>query len=623
MKHQKPFGMWDSPISAQMIGQGARINDVQWDSDGQTIVWLEGRSDRATLVSQRLGDANRDLLDTHIPRGRVGYGGGEFNLRNRLVCFAEKDGQLFRHSLGQTHPIAITPPFGGVASPAISPDLDRVVYVFSDGKTDIIGVVQLEGQDWPAQLVRGADFYMQPTWHPSGKMLAWVEWNHPNMPWDGTLVKIARLEDNPLRVLDSLTVGGGADRPAAQPAFSPDGRWLSFIEEADEFENLILVDLQTNSREVLVTGDGFHLMTPAWGQGQRHIGWCHDSQSLFALKNYAGFATLWRFGLDGSQTQIPTDPYTWLSQVSASPTANQVAFIASAPTVPTRLVLWNGSEMNVLARTSTETTPTDYLAVPRAIEWKASDGAAVHGLYYPPTNPAFSAEGPPPALLNIHGGPTSQAVAAYSAETAFFTSRGYAYVQVNYRGSSGYGRTYRNALRQRWGETDVDDAVSCVAALEKLGLADPKRCIITGGSAGGYTVLNALVHHPGVFKAGVCLFGVSNLFALDLDTHKFEQHYNQSLVGKLPEASGRYHAWSPAFHADKIRDPLIVFQGSDDKVVTPSQSEEVVAVLRRTGVPHRYIVYEGEGHGFRKSENITNYLNETERFLMQHVLFAP
>ena len=193
---------------------------------------------------------------------------------------------------------------------------------------------------------------------------------------------------------------------------------------------------------------------------------------------------------------------------------------------------------------------------------------------------------------------------------------------MNYRGSSGYGRTYRNALRQRWGETDVEDALGAAQALAEQGLADAKRLVIRGGSAGGYTVLNALVRHPGVFKAGVNLFGVSNLFDLATDTHKFEERYLDSMVGPLPEAAARYHAWSPIFHVANLRDPMAVFQGSVDKVVPPAQSEAIVAVLRQKNIPHIYRLYEGEGHGFRKSENIADMLQQTERFLQQQVLFA-
>ena len=195
-------------------------------------------------------------------------------------------------------------------------------------------------------------------------------------------------------------------------------------------------------------------------------------------------------------------------------------------------------------------------------------------------------------------------------------------MEVNYRGSSGYGKTYRNALRRHWGEVDVEDAAGCARALADQGLADSQRLVIRGGSAGGYTVLNALIHYPKVFKAGICLYGVSNLFTLDMDTHKFEERYTASMVGELPEAAERYRAWSPVFHADQIRDALYIFQGDQDKVVPPSQSEEIAAALKDNGVPLKYKVYEGEGHGFRKSETIADYLKETERFLQQYVLFA-
>jgi dipeptidyl aminopeptidase/acylaminoacyl peptidase len=222
----------------------------------------------------------------------------------------------------------------------------------------------------------------------------------------------------------------------------------------------------------------------------------------------------------------------------------------------------------------------------------------------------------------IHGGPTTEQPVAYSAERIFFISRGYAWLDVNYRGSSGFGRTYLQALRNRWGETDVEDAANAAKALIENGLADPHKLIIRGGSAGGYTVLNTLIHHPGLFKAGICLYGVSNLFTLAQDTHKFEAHYTDSMVGPLPDAAEKYHAWSPIFHAENIRDALAVFQGSIDRVVPPPQSEEIINVLRTRGVPLLYKLYEGEGHGFRKDETLANSYFEVERFLQQFVLFA-
>ncbi|GAP06008.1 dipeptidyl aminopeptidase [Anaerolinea thermolimosa] len=621
MKKQKPYGTWPSPISAESVGQRNRLEEVQWDSSSDTLVWLEGRSDRSMLVARSGQDAPRDLLDNLIPRGGVGYGGGEFTLHHGTLIFAEKSGRLVRHSLEYAEPTAITPAFGGVASPALSPDGQWVAYVFSDGIEDCLALVRSDGLEWPVKLARGADFYMQPAWHPSGRMLAWVEWNHPNMPWDTTRIQLAHLDGSIPQITQAHTISL-MDHTATQPAFSPDGRWLAFIESGEEWDNLILYDLHQHQRRLLFEGREAHIGLPAWKQGQRHLGWSPDSRMLYFIQNSRGFASLHSIQLDGTLQTIPTAPYTWLSQLAVSP-GGLLAMIASAPSIPPRIIVWNGHTFEIAARSGSESISPEFFPAPQLLHWPTPDGSEAYGLYYPPTHPDFSGDGLPPAILNIHGGPTSQAVVSFSAEAAYFTTRGYAYVEVNYRGSTGYGHAYRNALHQRWGDADVLDAISCVEALGKASLADPSRCVIKGGSAGGYTVLNALARYPGVFKTGVCLYGVSNLFTLDMDTHKFEQHYTHSLVGPLPEAAGRYHAWSPAFHAEKIRDPLIIFQGSEDRVVPPAQSEEIVAALNRTRVPHEYVVFEGEGHGFRKSENIARYLHQTERFLMQHVLFSP
>jgi dipeptidyl aminopeptidase/acylaminoacyl peptidase len=622
-RQKKPFGLWPSPITPQTLGQSIRLDDVQWDHDGQSLIWSEGRSNRKILVTQRGSDARRDLLSTLSLSGGVGYGGGEFGVHNGQVFFTEREGKLYSQSLAFGQPTPLTPAFGGIASPAVSPDGKWVAYVFSDGNFDCLSLVDARGQGWPVQLARGADFYMQPAWHPSGERIAWVEWSHPNMPWDGTRVKLARLAGSPPQLVDEQIVGGGDSIAAQQPAFSPDGRWLCFIEANHEWENLILVDLNSGQRRVLFEGNGFHFCTPAWGQGQRHFGWSPSSQALYAVHNFGGVSSLHCVALNGSSTQIDTAPYSSIAQIAVSPSSEQVAFIASGPTTPDRIVLWNGSHLQVIARSETETLDPAYAPEPSAIQWRASDGSPVYGIYYPPTHPAYEDSGPPPAILSIHGGPTGGNSMSWSSSAAYFTSRGYAYVYVSYRGSTGYGRTYREALRQHWGDYDVEDSVSCARWLVQQKLADEKRLIIMGGSAGGYTVLNAMIRYPQVFKAGVCLYGVSNLFTLDLDTHKFEQHYTHSLVGALPEASALYHAWSPIYHADKIENPMIIFQGSQDKVVPPVQSDEIVAVLASRKIPHKYRLYEGEGHGFRKSENISDFYTETERFLIQHVLFAP
>ena len=619
-----PYGLWQSPITPLQLSQRLRLEDIQWDSDGRTLVWLEGRSDRGVLVTRPEDEARRDLTVEQSVRGPVGYGGGEFTASNGQIYFAESNGRLYRCSPGGGHPVPITPPFGSAAAPAVSPDGKWVVYVFSDGHTDLLGLVDSNGLDWPIKLARGADFYMQPTWHPQGELLAWVEWDHPNMPWDGTTLKLGRLAGGSVfspRLIEEKIIAGDSNTPAAQPRFSPDGRWLSYIECSGEWENLVILDLHNDTRRTLVTGDQFLLTTPAWVQGVRTYGWNHTSQKIFYLRNFAGFASLWVVDLENSRsTQIDTSPYTWLSQLSVSPSQDQIALIGSATAVPTRMLRWDG-RWHIENRSEAESISPDWLPTARDITWKAPDGTPVYGLYYAPRNPDCTCQGLPPAIIHIHGGPTSQETASYSAETTYFTSRGYAWLEVNYRGSSGYGMSYQNALRQKWGLSDREDAAGGAQALVDQSLADAKKLVIMGGSAGGYTVLNALIHYPGLFKAGICRYGVSNLF--NLDTHKFEERYTDSLVGPLPEAAERYHAWSPIYHADQIRDALAIFQGGNDRVVPPSHSEEIVTILRQRGVPHIYRLYPGEGHGFRKNETIVDYLQQVERFLVQNLIFAP
>lgn len=612
LKHA-PFGLWPSPITPELLGLRIRLEDVQFDSDGETLVWQEGRSGRRVLVARKPGDAPRDLTDTLKIGGGVGYGGGDFMVRNGLVAFAS-EGRLFRQRLEGERPRAITPKFGDLASPAISPDGSKILFVHSYERRDCLALVDSEGLRWPVQLATGADFYMQPVWHPDGERIAWVEWNHPQMPWDGCRLMTARL--NGAELADIKHIFGDDQTPVFQPQFSPDGRFLAFLANDGEWDSLRSLDLSTGQVRILV--DNASLLDPAWVQGLCLFGW--DGSRLVYARNDKGWRTLWAVEAGGGESAaLETAPYTWFGQVTVS-AKGQVAFIASAPKIPTRIVSLADGNLRVEKYSEAEGIPAGYLPEPQAIEWPAPDGMPVHGLYYPPANPAFTDEGLPPAIVNIHGGPTSARTSSYNPDAAYFASRGFAYIEVNYRGSTGYGRSYMLTLRKNWGPVDAEDAVGAAGALAALGLADPQRMVIMGGSAGGFTVLNCLVHHPGVFRAGVNLFGVSSLFGLDEDTHKFEERYNISLVGELPAASDHYKKWSAVFHADKIRDPLAVFQGADDKVVLPNQSESIVEALRRNKVPHVYRLYEGEGHGWRKSETIVDYYQTLNKFLKEFVL---
>ncbi len=619
-KTQKAFGLWDSQITPALIAAAVRLGDSQWDTDGKTLVWREGRSGKGVLLAQPLGEAPYEVSGEKNVRGGVGYGGGDFTVQDGLVVFAAKDGRLYRRSLGHGFPEAITPDFGSLAAPQLSPDNLWVIFVHSYEGRDVLALVDSSGKDWPSKLAEGADFYMQPIWHPSGEALAWIEWDHPNMPWDGTRLMYAVLEGDPPHIQAAQNLAGGADIPILQPAFSPDGRYLSYIQNQDEWDQLILRDLQEGTEQVLV--EGAALLKPAWIQGVVVQSWSPEGDAIFFLKKEAGITTLNRVDIEsGKGTHIDLSPYTSLSQPSVS-IEGRVSLSASSPTISPRIISKKGDQITIHQRSTSEAIPPEDLPTPYEISWTSSDGETVYGIFSPPTSSRYEGRGLPPAIVLIHGGPTSSVSIGYDLEAAFFTSRGYGYLEVNYRGSTGYGRDYREALRGNWGHLDVIDASGGAQALVDQKLADPGRLVIKGGSAGGYTVLNTLIHHPGLYKAGICSYGVTNLFTLAMDTHKFEERYTDSLVGPLPEAAQKYRDWSPIFHAEKIQDPVAIFQGEDDKVVPPSQSEEIVKALKANGVPHEYHLYPGEGHGFRKSETRQKYYEAIERFLTQYVIFG-
>ncbi|MHB8113931.1 MAG: S9 family peptidase [Bellilinea sp.] len=617
----RPYGLWPSPISASSLAGRPRLEDVQWTPDGNALVWLENRGGQGQLLYQPLDEARRDLLVDQNAHGGVGYGGGEFGLSRSAVYFAERSGALYRRDLnnGQSYPL--TPVFGGLASPKVSPDGRWVVYVHSDGSQDVLALVDAEGKDWPVKLVSGADFYMQPAWSPSGAELAWVEWNHPNMPWDATRLKLGKLSGSPPRLESARLIASEHGETVTQPQFSPDGHSLSYIINRGEREALEVLDLRSGQRATWLAGE-FDLSVPAWVQGQHSYGWSPFGNQIFILRNSAGKAELCAVNASGTCQLIPTEPYTWLEQLSVSPAADELALIASSPKLPTQIIRWDSHRWRTVAYSDNGDLQPGDLPDPQPVEWESLDGQKVYGLYASPANSQYTGQGAPPLIVSIHGGPTSQSKQDFPREAHYFTSRGYAWLEVNYRGSCGYGRSYRDALLGQWGKLDTEDAVSGAQAMAARGLADGDHMAIFGGSAGGFTVLNALAQFPGVFKAGVALYPVSNLFTLGLETHKFEQHYDQNLIGKLPEAADVYRERSPLFQAAEIKDALAIFHGRDDRAVPLNQSEAIVERLIANRVPHLFHVYEGEGHGFRKPESLNDLYPRIERFLLEHVVFA-
>lgn len=627
-KSRHPYGLWASPFSPRSLSRELSFSDVVWDQNG-TLVWSERSSERNVLVVQSPGDqAPRNLNDLYSARARVGYGGGDFTVGHGYVYFVEADsGRLYKQPLTGGSARPITPAFGDLAAPTLSPDGRWLLFVHSYDGRDSIAVVDADGKHWPVKLVSGEDFYMQPTWHPEGGQIAWIAWNHPQMPWDGTTLRVGKWTESSLRlpiIAETTTIAGDENTSIFQPEFSPDGRYLAYVSDETGWWHIYLHDLDSGERRQLTDGEAEHGI-PAWQQGYRTYAFDPQSQNLYFIRNQKGFASLWQVDPETSQQEKISlgEDYTWLEQIAVAPEEGRISLIASSGCIPKRVIVVEKSGVSrIMRRSMAEDLPFSDYATPQAINWRGMDGGVVYGLFYRPQNARFEADGLPPLVVIVHGGPTSERMATFYPRVQFFTSRGYAVLQVNYRGSTGYGRQYREMLRGNWGIHDVQDSVSGARHLAEKGLVEERHMVIMGSSAGGFTVLKALADYPGIFKAGIDLYGISNHFGFLLDTHKFEARYSDSLLGSLPEAVEVYRERSPINFMDKIKDPLAIFQGEKDRVVPRDQSDRVVASLEQRGIPYIYHVYEGEGHGFRKSETIEHYYQTIDRFLKQYVILT-
>ncbi len=648
------YGLWQSPISSRSLAESLTLTDVQWDTTSDTLVWHERRGAKGVLVAQSGGQGARDMTDDQSVRAKVGYGGGDFTVAAGYVYFSGNGGRLYRQALASGSAYPITPAFGDAAAPRVSGDGKWLLYVHSYEGVDTLALVDTEGKHWPRKFAEGTDFVMQPAWQTQGEYVAYVVWNHPQMPWDGTELRLATVEydrDGIPFPAETVTIAGNTETSIFQPEFSPDGRYLAYISDATGWNQLYLYDLAAQTHVQLTTDEADHAQ-PAWQQGMRVYGWCHDNQHIVYIYNFQGWRYLTQLDITNPSKKSLWEGlgnHTDMSQVSVSSLNSRVAVIASSVKIPPRIVTYmpkitdvppvlsmpatNPVSMQVVVqdekaapiihrRSNTENTPTSALASVEAIAWTGHDGGTAYGLYYAPNSDQFEGVGKPPLIVYVHGGPTSQITARYHGDAQFFATRGYAVLMVNHRGGTGYGRAYMNMLRGNWGVYDVEDSASGAAYLAAQGLVDPNKLVILGGSAGGYTVLQSLVNKPGFYRAGVCLYGVSNQFGLAMDTHKFEAHYSDSLLGSLPQAADLYRERSPLFHADKIVDSIIVFQGEDDNVVPRNQSDSIVESLKARGITHEYHVYAGEGHGWRKPETIEHYHDAVIRFLTQHVVFA-
>jgi dipeptidyl aminopeptidase/acylaminoacyl peptidase len=616
-KLASPYGLWKSTFTPNLIANKLKFSDVQYFDSG--LLWLEGRPTGSVLTYNSKKNKYIDIAPQSQPSGGLAYGGGEFHTRLGIVVFVNKDGSISQTSIdNHANQLSITDDVS-VSSPAISGDGKYILYLQSDGKDDSINILDITRPNNLSRLVYGADFYMQPVWHPEGELIAWVEWNAPNMPWDGTIIIKAQFDKSTRSISAIQNIAGDTNTPVFQPEFSPDSNFLSYLQAAGDRDELVILDLHSGVKSVTLKDK--IMITPAWTLGQRVYGWSSDSRSIFCIYQEKGEFGVMELDLENStDKELDLSPYSNFSQITVSPIDMSFACIASSPEIPARIIEWNNGEVRVVRSSLDLDISPREISYPQPVEWKTSTGEVVHGFYFPPQNSKFSSDGLPPAVIHIHGGPTSQVDSSFSFDTNFFTNRGYAVLVVNYRGSTGYGRNYQQALNQHWGEYDVEDTVSAVHFLIESGLANPKQLVIKGSSAGGYTLLNVLIRYPDLFQAAICSFPVANLIAIINETFKFEAHYYDSLIGPFPEEKEKYINWSPINHIGKIRTPIILFHGDSDPVVPSSQSEEIVDALTANHVPYHYQLFKDEGHGWKKAETLETYYNLIEQFLLENII---
>ena len=612
-----PYGSWRSTIAPEALAAGSvRLAETRWD--GGDLLWLEGRPDddgRATLVRLRPGGVPDDVSPPGVNiRTRVHeYGGGAYLAAGDVLVVSDfATGRLLRVVAADRAARPLTPAGAfRFADLELDATRGRLLAVREDhtGPGEAVNAlvgIPLDGSavDDPAAvevLVGGSDFVSSPRLSPDGSRLAWLRWNHPNLPWDGAECVVAAL------VADGgpgagRVVAGDAATWTTQPRWLADGT-LVVASEAGEWIGLHRWDGERLAP--LTGGVAAEFVSPDWVFGLVTHGVAGDG-TIVAVGRAAGRDRLWRIDPTGVREPTALDlPFTYITDLAVR--GSEAAAIVAAPTMFRTLVridLVTGAWTPCRRTSDMELDPAS-ISVGEPVDFPTTGDRVAHGILYRPTNPAFCApDGErPPLVVTSHGGPTSAAFTGLALPLQLLTSRGIAVLDVDYGGSTGYGKGYRKRLEGTWGVTDVDDCVAGALEMARRGAADPDRLAIEGGSASGYTTLAALAFRD-VFRAGVSYFGIGNLETFVAETHKFESRYLDRLVGPYPAARELYLARSPIYHADGFSCPVLVLQGLDDHVVPPTEAERIVAALAAKGIPHVYLAYEGEDHGFRRAANI-------------------
>lgn len=603
-------------VSAAMVARSRRVAEPRWSRDGRFLAWVDSFAGRADVVVAPADQSSPPrVVSADAPAKSVAaYGGGVFDWApDGSLVYAAATGELVVVGRDGGPPRAVSRD-GRASAPAVSADGTRVAFVLERPDACDIAAAPLDGSAWPVKVSHGADYAFDPAWSPDGRRVVWQEWDFPDMPWDGSRVAMATLDglaaEEPVRV-----VAGGDAMAVSQPRFSPDGSHLAWVSDEGGFDN-VWVARWDGAKAGPAVKEAHEHAQPTWGPGQRSWAWSPDGRRIAACRNEEGFGRLVMLPVGRGRARELAPG--WHVALDWSPRG--ILAVRSAPDTPDEVSVLEpgGGARRAYARGPVGGFEDAGLPEPEAVQWKGADRGWVHGLLWRPRGVVAK----PPLLVSIHGGPTGQATASFSARAAFFCDRGWAVLAPNSRGSTGYGRAYAQALRGRWGDLDVEDTAAGIRHAVTQGWCDPARVAVTGGSAGGFTVLLLCARHPDLVRAGVDLFGVTDLLHLAEVTHRFESRYLDHIVGLLPRDAARYRERSPVTHAERIAVPLLVLQGDEDVAVPKSQADRLVGAMTLRGVDVEYHVYPGEGHGWSNPEVVEDELARTEAFLTRHVLRA-
>ena len=622
VQKNKYFIPWESPISEEaVVSESLHISDIH--IDGNDVYWIEKRESEnghnTIIKKNKDGDLTDAIPDTFNAKTNVHeYGGGAFSVSNGIVVFSNHpDNRLYKVSEANPLPTPITEDDPRLRYANIEFDnfRNRVITVQEDHTNpqaiiNSLVSIDLESPNNMITIKSGADFYSSPSLSPRGTQLAWVEWNHPNMPWDSTTLHIGDISDNG-DLLTNKQISGFQNESVSNPIWSPEGI-LHYISDCSGWWNIFCLK---DNREINLTPIKAEFTQPQWQLGINFYDFISKDEIICSY-NQNG---IWQLGLlSTSDKQIKQilPQFTEIGRAGIKASKEKFVSILGSYDSGYKLYEYNIKDSQIRQLSSKEDPDIDkaYYSVPQNIEYQTQGSQQSHGIYYKPTNPLHKSSNTlPPLIVITHGGPTAATTGTLNLEVQYWTSRGFAVLDVNYRGSTGYGTHYRKQLNGKWGVYDVEDCIKGAIHLVNKGEVNPNQLIVKGSSAGGYTALAALTFYN-IFTAGVSYYGISDLTALAEETHKFESRYLDSMIGKYPEHKQEYEDRSPLFHIDKITSPILLFQGLKDKIVPPNQSQNMANLLIQKGIYNNLITFDNESHGFKEPENIKKCLVEELKF---------